>query len=90
MHVAASHATAPCGIGARSTSRRALGRGLLRAQQHSQLRGAPAQRSCPEGREGRRSGRVRFRSASRSAPSLAGEKKCGEGGQQGHPIVSLG
>ena len=72
VHVAAGHATEPSGIGARSTSRRALGRGLLRAQQHSPLRGAPARRSCPEGRGGRRSGRVRFRCASRGAPWPAG------------------
>ena len=81
VHVAAGHVTAPCGIGARSTSRRALGRGLLQAQQHSQLRGAPAQRSCPEGCGGRRSGRVRFRCASRGTPWPAGKKKCSEGGQ---------
>ena len=51
VHVAAGHATAPCGIGARSTSRRALGRGLLRAQQHSRLRGAPARAAAQRGAE---------------------------------------
>ena len=83
VHVAAGHAAAPCGNGARSTSRLRTrlrcAAGAAPPSTALRVRSAAIQRGAHCA--GRCSGRVRFRCANRGAPWPAGFLTCSQCGR---------